>query len=85
MFELTFQADTTCYRYLARSTAKCCNFNRTYIEVVALGRGACYLKLQTITHSLVVMISFTSYKIFITVTNSQLQKNWSSNFYSETQ
>ena len=23
--------------------AKCCNFNRTYIEVVALGRGASHL------------------------------------------
>ena len=25
---------------MARSMAKCCNFNRTYIEVVALGQGA---------------------------------------------
>ena len=29
--------------YLARSMAKCCNFNRTYIKVVALGQGASHL------------------------------------------
>ena len=30
---------------MARFTAKCCNFNRTYIEVVALGRGTCRIYL----------------------------------------
>ena len=32
---------------MARSMAKCCNFNRTYIEVVALGQGASQYSLNT--------------------------------------